>query len=193
MKRAAAGTTTPTARRDATAAIQPASVMRSQRKAAEAIDTEFLTLGNRLIHEPQRLAVSRDGMVATAHHGATSAGVKMLEAGGNAFDAAVAAAFASRRRQVWAVKRCCSLARPHPVGRSRSTAHRGRRTARQPKRSATFARNGGAATAPRPSPARRPCSSMSARHTARSPCPRCCSRRSSLRRRVTKSACSSTR
>ena len=78
----------------ATASIQPGSVMHTKWDAAEAIDTEFLTLGNRLIHEPQRLAVSRAGMVATAHHGATSAGVEMLEAGGNAFDAAVAAAFA---------------------------------------------------------------------------------------------------
>ena len=80
--------------RDETAAVQPGSVMRAKRKRAEAIDTDFLTLGDRLIHEPQRLAVSRTGMVATAHYGATAAGVEMLEAGGNAFDAAVAAAYA---------------------------------------------------------------------------------------------------
>ena len=49
---------------------------------------------DRRIHEPQRLAVSHDGMVATAHYCATAAGVEMLVAGGNAFDAAVAAAFA---------------------------------------------------------------------------------------------------
>ena len=46
------------------------------------------------IPEPQRLAAARDGMVATAHGGATAAGVAILEAGGNAFDAAAAAAFA---------------------------------------------------------------------------------------------------
>ena len=45
-------------------------------------------------HSAQRLAVSRSGMVSTAHYEATAAGVAMLEAGGNAVDAAVAAAFA---------------------------------------------------------------------------------------------------
>lgn len=43
---------------------------------------------------PQRLAVSRHGMVATAHHSATEAAVEILEDGGNAIDAAVASAFA---------------------------------------------------------------------------------------------------
>jgi gamma-glutamyltranspeptidase/glutathione hydrolase len=43
---------------------------------------------------PQRFAVSRKGMVATAHWAATDAGVATLKAGGNAVDAAVAAAFA---------------------------------------------------------------------------------------------------
>ena len=43
---------------------------------------------------PQRLAVSRRGVVATQHAGATGAGVAMLARGGNAVDAAVAAAFA---------------------------------------------------------------------------------------------------
>ena len=44
--------------------------------------------------EPQRVANSQRGMVATAHAGATAAGVAALEAGGNAVDAAVAAALA---------------------------------------------------------------------------------------------------
>ncbi len=44
--------------------------------------------------EPQRIAVSRKGMVSTAHYSATRAGVDMLEEGGNAIDAAVAAALA---------------------------------------------------------------------------------------------------
>lgn len=43
---------------------------------------------------PRRVAFSRRGMVATAHSGATQAGAEMLAEGGNAMDAAVAAAFA---------------------------------------------------------------------------------------------------
>lgn len=43
---------------------------------------------------PQRFALSKRGMVATQHWAATAAGVEALEGGGNAFDAAVAAAFA---------------------------------------------------------------------------------------------------
>ena len=46
------------------------------------------------VPEPQRIAVSRKGMVATQHHRATRAGVRMLEEGGNAVDAAVASALA---------------------------------------------------------------------------------------------------
>ena len=42
----------------------------------------------------QRASVSRYGMVSTAHHRATAIGVRVLEEGGNAMDAAVACAFA---------------------------------------------------------------------------------------------------
>jgi gamma-glutamyltranspeptidase/glutathione hydrolase len=45
-------------------------------------------------YQPQRVAVADGGMVSTQHYSATDAGVMMLEAGGNAVDAAVAAAFA---------------------------------------------------------------------------------------------------
>ena len=43
---------------------------------------------------PQRISFSSGGMVATAHYRATEAGVRILDEGGNAVDAAVAAAFA---------------------------------------------------------------------------------------------------
>ena len=43
---------------------------------------------------PRRVGVSRSGMIATAHSRATEAGVRIFEEGGNAVDAAVAAAFA---------------------------------------------------------------------------------------------------
>jgi gamma-glutamyltranspeptidase/glutathione hydrolase len=59
-----------------------------------ALDTERLDIGNRRIHFPQRVGVSRFGMVATAQYRATEAGMELLEEGGNAVDAAVAAAFA---------------------------------------------------------------------------------------------------
>lgn len=51
-------------------------------------------LGKETVIEPQRVGVSRKGMVSTQHRCATEAGVRMLEEGGNAVDAAVAAALA---------------------------------------------------------------------------------------------------
>ncbi|MHC5112187.1 MAG: gamma-glutamyltransferase family protein, partial [Planctomycetota bacterium] len=58
------------------------------------IDTDLLDLGNQQEYHPQRLAASKGGMIATQHYLATEAGNEMLKNGGNAFDAAVAAAFA---------------------------------------------------------------------------------------------------
>jgi gamma-glutamyltranspeptidase/glutathione hydrolase len=59
-----------------------------------ALDTETLEPTRRRLPRPQRVAFSRLGMVATAQYRATEAGVQILEGGGNAIDAAVAAAFA---------------------------------------------------------------------------------------------------
>jgi gamma-glutamyltranspeptidase/glutathione hydrolase len=49
---------------------------------------------DRRLPRPQRLGFSKYGMAATAHHLATDAAVEVLELGGNAVDAAVAAALA---------------------------------------------------------------------------------------------------
>jgi gamma-glutamyltranspeptidase/glutathione hydrolase len=57
-------------------------------------DTDQVELGGTHIVEPQRVAASRFGMVATAHHCATDAGKEILAAGGNAIDAAISAALA---------------------------------------------------------------------------------------------------
>jgi gamma-glutamyltranspeptidase/glutathione hydrolase len=59
----------------------------------EQIDTDLLELGQRNLVRPQKVAVSKGGMVSTAHFVATAAGAEMLAAGGNAMDAAVSAAF----------------------------------------------------------------------------------------------------
>jgi gamma-glutamyltranspeptidase/glutathione hydrolase len=60
----------------------------------ERIDTDLLDIGNRKLPRPQRVAVSRHGMAATAHYRATEAATEILGIGGNAFDAAIASAFA---------------------------------------------------------------------------------------------------
>jgi gamma-glutamyltranspeptidase/glutathione hydrolase len=60
----------------------------------EQVDTALLDLGDGRLPRPQRVAASHHGMAATAHYRATEAAVEILEAGGNAVDAAVAAAFA---------------------------------------------------------------------------------------------------
>ena len=46
------------------------------------------------VSPPQRLSISKEGMVAAQHYLATEAGSRILANGGNAIDAAVAAAFA---------------------------------------------------------------------------------------------------
>lgn len=63
-------------------------------KRPKRVDTDLLELGDRKHYNPQRVASSPHGMIATAHYHATEAGVEILQDGGNAFDAAVAAAFA---------------------------------------------------------------------------------------------------
>ena len=65
-----------------------------RRRAATAGDDEFDVRGARRAEDPQRVATSRRGMVATAHSEASRAGVAALEAGGNAIDAAISAALA---------------------------------------------------------------------------------------------------
>jgi gamma-glutamyltranspeptidase/glutathione hydrolase len=56
--------------------------------------TDLLDPGDRRVVYPQRVGVSDRGMVSTQHYHATEAGAAMLATGGNAVDAAVAAAFA---------------------------------------------------------------------------------------------------
>ncbi len=60
----------------------------------KSVDTDTQDLSLPKLRKPQRFAVSRHGMVASQHYLATDAGVEILEAGGNAIDAAVAAAYA---------------------------------------------------------------------------------------------------
>lgn len=58
------------------------------------IDTDFIDPIKVKIPQPQRIAVSSKGMVASAHFRATEVGANILDQGGNAIDAAVATAFA---------------------------------------------------------------------------------------------------
>lgn len=60
----------------------------------QPIDTDSLELGDPRVFQPQRVAASPHGMIATQHYLATEAGAEMLAEGGNAIDAAVAAAIA---------------------------------------------------------------------------------------------------
>ena len=57
-------------------------------------DSDFFDPHDKRIIYPQRVGVSNKSMVSTAHYEATNAGEEILKDGGNAFDAAVASAFA---------------------------------------------------------------------------------------------------
>ncbi|MFC2157348.1 gamma-glutamyltransferase family protein [Acidobacteriota bacterium] len=63
-------------------------------KTRKDIDTELIEPTRVKIPQPQRISVSSLGMVSTAHFRATKVGASILSTGGNAIDAAVAAAFA---------------------------------------------------------------------------------------------------
>lgn len=58
------------------------------------MDTDLIDPRDRRIVYPQRVGISKHGMLATSHYLATNAGVEIFRTGGNAVDAAVAAAFA---------------------------------------------------------------------------------------------------
>lgn len=57
-------------------------------------DTDVRDISPTIVYQPQRVAVSEYGMASTQHYLATGSAVQILESGGNAIDAAVAAAFA---------------------------------------------------------------------------------------------------
>lgn len=64
----------------------------NRRCKIDDLDSPDLSLDGGI--QPQRVSVSSKGMIATQHYLATQAGAAALEFGGNAIDAAVAAAFA---------------------------------------------------------------------------------------------------
>ena len=68
--------------------------MTARARGKREVDTDFIEPAVVKIATPQRVAVSDRGMVATAQDRATNAGRRILKQGGNAVDAAVAAAFA---------------------------------------------------------------------------------------------------
>ena len=57
-------------------------------------DNEKVKISTSRAPHPQKISVSDKSMIATAHYRATEAGIRVFEKGGNAVDAAVAAAFA---------------------------------------------------------------------------------------------------
>ncbi len=66
----------------------------ARRQARTPLYEDLLDPGDRRVVYPQRVGVSKQGMVSTQYYHATEAGAAMLAAGGNAVDAAVASAFA---------------------------------------------------------------------------------------------------
>lgn len=175
-----------------TTAPKKTSRATTRRKPRQEVDSEFLELSDHRIHEPQRVAVASHGMISTAHYGATAAGVEVLSDGGNAVDAAVAAAFAlgvcepaasGLGGQTMMLIHHAATGPPSP-----STARPARPTARTSRNFATFGLNADGDTAPPPSPARRPFSNTRSGPTGNSRCPAFSSRPSALRKRDTKSA-----
>ena len=65
-----------------------------RKEGPQSVDTDLLELSSPREFRPQRVAACAGGMIATAHYRATEVGAKILADGGNAIDAAVAAAFA---------------------------------------------------------------------------------------------------
>jgi gamma-glutamyltranspeptidase/glutathione hydrolase len=69
-------------------------MVNASRKTRKPLDMDLLEPSDHRVVQPQRVGISAKGMVSTQHYLATEAGAEMLNSGGNAVDAAVAAAFA---------------------------------------------------------------------------------------------------